>query len=122
MRPALDLTRIFAYRHPVDLRKSIDGLSSLVEGVLGEDPFSGALYVFVNRRRDKVKLLYWERNGFCIWYKRLERERFSWPTMTAASLPLNGQQLNWLLDGYDIESAHSARRKTLSNRALRLSA
>jgi hypothetical protein len=49
---------------------------------LGADPFSAALYVFVNRRRDKVKLLYWERNGFCIWYKRLERERFSWPTMT----------------------------------------
>jgi len=112
MRPALDLTRIFAYRHPVDLRKSIDGLSSLVEGVLGEDPFSGALYVFVNRRRDKVKLLYWERNGFCIWYKRLERERFSWPTMTAASLPLNGQQLNWLLDGYDINRLipHAERR------------
>jgi transposase len=103
MRPALTLTRIFAYRHPVDLRKSIDGLSSLVEGVLGADPFSGALYVFVNRRRDKVKLLYWERNGFCIWYKRLERERFSWPTMTATSLALNGQQLSWLLDGYDID-------------------
>jgi len=112
MRPALDLTRIFAYRHPVDLRKSIDGLSSLVEGVLGEDPFSGALYVFVNRRRDKVKLLYWERNGFCIWYKRLERERFSWPTMTEASLALNGQQLNWLLDGYNIDRLipHTARR------------
>lgn len=102
MRPALEVSRIFAYRHPVDLRKSIDGLSSLVEGELAENPFSGALFVFVNRRRDKVKLLYWERNGFCLWYKRLERERFSWPTMTAASLLLSGQQLNWLLDGYDI--------------------
>ncbi|MCX7065810.1 MAG: IS66 family insertion sequence element accessory protein TnpB [Proteobacteria bacterium] len=112
MRPALTLTRIFAYRHPVDLRKSIDGLSSLVEGVLGADPLSGALYVFVNRRRDKVKLLYWERNGFCIWYKRLERERFSWPTMTEASLVLSGQQLNWLLDGYDIDRLipHAERR------------
>lgn len=112
MRPGFELKQIFAYRHPVDLRKSIDGLSSLVEGVLGVDPFSGALFVFVNRRRDKVKLLYWERNGFCIWYKRLERERFSWPTMTETSLLLNGQQLNWLLDGYDIDRLrpHTERR------------
>ena len=102
MRAAHELTRVFAYRHPVDLRKSIDGLTSLIEGALGEDPFSGTVFVFVNRRRDKVKLLYWERNGFCLWYKRLERERFAWPRMTTQALSMSGQQLSWLLDGYDI--------------------
>lgn len=106
IRPALKLKRIYAYRHPVDMRKSIDGLAMLVEGALEADPFSRTLYVFVNRRRDKVKILYWEGNGFVVWYKRLEKERFIWPAMDGETVKLNGQQLNWLLDGYDVSRLH----------------
>ena len=60
-------------------------------------------YVFTNRRRDAVKILYWERSGFCLWHKKLEQERFKWPgDLDDPVVSLTGQQLNWLLDGYDI--------------------
>ena len=75
----------------------------LVEGQLAHNPFSGQLFVFVNKKRDKVKILYWERNGFCLWQKRLERARFKWPRRVESKvITLTGQQLNWLLDGYDV--------------------
>lgn len=102
IRPRKRLGRVFVYRDPVDLRKAVNGLSLIVEETLQRDPFDGALYVFANRRRDRLKILYYERNGFCIWYKRLERDRFTWPRMDGALLKLNGEQLNWLLDGYDV--------------------
>jgi transposase len=103
IRPPASLPQVYLCREPVDMRKSIDGLAALVEGVLALDPFSAQLFVFTNRRRDKVKCLYWERNGFCLWYKRLERERFHWPVhFPGAPIVLTGQQLNWLLDGYDL--------------------
>ena len=70
---------------------------------LRHDPFSGQLFVFINKARDKIKVLYWERSGFCLWHKRLEKERFKWPEHLAGDvLTLDGQQLNWLLDGYDL--------------------
>ena len=75
----------------------------LVEATLQQDPFSEQLFVFCNRKRDKIKILYWERNGFCLWQKRLERARFKWPRKHDSTLiTLTGQQLNWLLDGYDV--------------------
>ena len=110
IRPSRKLRRIYASRHPVDMRKSIDGLAMLVEGTLEADPFSGTLYVFVNRRRDKVQILYWEGSGFVLWYKRLEKARFIWPAMDGETVKLNGQQLNWLLDGYDVSRLHPHRR------------
>jgi transposase len=70
---------IHVYHDPVDMRKSIDGLAAIVELELERSPFAPALFVFCNRQRDKVKLLYWERNGFVLWYKRLEKQRFKWP-------------------------------------------
>ena len=114
IRPAVKLKRIYAYRHPVDMRKSIDGLAMLVEGALEADPFSGTLYVFVNRRRDKVKILYWEGSGFVVWYKRLEKERFIWPAMDGETVKLNGQQLNLSGDKQDENSATIKLRQTLS--------
>jgi transposase len=70
---------------------------------VARDPFSGQLFVFVNRKRDKIKILYWERAGFCLWQKRLEKERFKWPDhLHGDVLTLDGQQLNWLLDGYNL--------------------
>ncbi len=103
MRPADDLDIVWLCRDAVDFRKGINGLSILVEEQLVRDPFSGQLFVFVNRKRDKIKILYWECAGFCMWQKRLERERFKWPDhMTGDVLTLDGQQLNWLLDGYNL--------------------
>jgi len=98
-------TRINVYlcREPVDMRKSIDGLSLLVQEAMALNPFEQAVFVFCNRQRDKVKILAWERNGFVLWYKRLEQERFKWPDrLQGDTLTLSGQELNWLLDGYDI--------------------
>ena len=78
IRP-VDEIQVYLCREVVDMRKSINGLSILVEQALGLDPFAPRLFVFCNRKRDKIKILYWERNGFCLWQKRLERTRFQWP-------------------------------------------
>ncbi|WP_129142185.1 IS66 family insertion sequence element accessory protein TnpB [Modicisalibacter coralii] len=104
IRPDTGL-RVYLCREPVDMRKQIDGLALLVQEAMELDPFEAAVFVFGNRQRDKVKLLYWERNGFVVWYKRLERERFKWPDRLAGdTVTLSGQQLNWLLDGYDLSA------------------
>ncbi len=103
MRPSLDLESVWLCRDAVDFRKGINGLSILVEDQLARDPFGGQLFVFINGKRDKIKILYWERSGFCLWQKRLERERFRWPDhLDGDVITLDGQQLNWLLDGYDL--------------------
>ena len=102
MRPGADLTEVYVCTEPVDCRKQINGLAALVEGELGLDPFSSRLYVFTNRRFDRCKILYFERSGFVLWQKRLERERFHWPKDKEATVVLTGQQLNWLLDGFDL--------------------
>ncbi|MGH8593430.1 MAG: IS66 family insertion sequence element accessory protein TnpB [Gammaproteobacteria bacterium] len=102
MRPSNDLPSVYLCREPVDFRKGLGALAVLVESALWLDPFSEQLFVFCNRGRNRVKVLYWERNGFCLWQKRLEGERFYWPKSVEAVLTLSGQQLNWLLDGYDI--------------------
>ncbi len=103
MRPANELPAVYLCRDSVDFRKGIGGLAMLVEGSLELDPFSEQLFVFCNRKRDKVKILYWERNGYCLWQKSLERDRFKWPRKgKTAVLTFTGQQLNWLLDGYDV--------------------
>lgn len=103
MRPADKLPAVYLCRDIVDFRKGINGLAVLVEQVLEHDPFSEHLFVFCNRKRDKVKILYWERSGFCLWQKSLEKARFKWPRQSETGvITLSGQQLNWLLDGYDI--------------------
>ena len=102
MRPGDDV-EVYLCRDIVDMRKSINGLSILVEQALGLDPFAAQLFVFCNRKRDKVKILYWERSGFVLWYKRLEKHRFLWPDERADELvSMTGRELNWLLDGIDL--------------------
>jgi transposase len=102
MRPHEGL-EVYLYRGVVDMRKSIDGLSAIVEQELGLSPFSSSLFVFCNRKRDKVKIIYWERSGFVLWYKRLEKERFPWPRRDKDGvLQMTGRELNWLLDGIDL--------------------
>jgi transposase len=102
LRPALSLTEVYLYREPVDFRRGYRGLAAIVEQQLGHDPFSGALYFFINRDRSKLKGLFWEDNGFVLYYKALAEEKFRWPRAEEAVLTISGQQLNWLLDGYDL--------------------
>jgi transposase len=102
MRPSADV-EVFLCREAVDFRKSINGLSILVEESLDLDPFAERLYVFSNRKRDKIKILYWERSGFVLWYKRLEKARFPWPRRDEDGVvEMTGRELNWLLDGIDL--------------------
>jgi transposase len=103
LRPDRGIERVYLHRAAIDMRKQMDGLAALVEGVLQENPFSGSLFVFINRGRDKLKMLVWDRSGFIVWYKRLEKEKFAWPVRAQdAVVTLSGEQLHWLLDGYDV--------------------
>jgi len=89
-----------------DMRKAINGLSVLVEQAMALNPFCGDLFVFCNRRRNIIKILYWDKNGFCLWHKRLEKHRFKWPDRPEQVLTIDRKQLNWLLAGFDFSSAH----------------
>jgi transposase len=100
-------TRVYLATGHTDMRKSINGLSILVQMHLRLDPFAGHLFAFCNRRRNMVKILYWDRNGFCIWHKRLERHRFVWPKSREQVLSLDNRQLHWLLEGLDIRQHHA---------------
>lgn len=103
MKMFVDITQVYLHRLPVDFRKSINGLALLVEQQMALSPFSGALFVFCNRTRNKIKALYWDSTGFCLWYKSLEQERFRWPSRSDSStLTLSEQQWHWLLEGADI--------------------
>lgn len=86
-----------------DLRKSIDGLALIIQESFKLDPFSRSLFVFCNRKRDKIKILEWEYNGFWLHYKRLEKDTFKWPDQTKGkSLSVSERELRWLLDGLTI--------------------
>lgn len=102
LRPSAELPKLYLHRQPVDFRKSHRGLTAIVEMELGHDPFDGILYVFCNRAHDKLKILFWEDNGFVLYYKALAEEKFRWPGTGEALMTITGEQLNWLLEGYDI--------------------
>lgn len=89
-----------------DMRKSINGLSLLVEDQFDLDLFTGNLFAFCNRRRDMVKILYWSGNGFCIWLKRLEEDQFRWPDSEQEVMEISSAALDWLLHGLDLRQAH----------------
>jgi transposase len=97
-------TRVFLAAGGTDMRKAINGLSIMVEGVLELDPFSGHLFVFCNRGRTIVKVLYYDRNGFCLWQKRLEKHKFKWPQSAREVLEIGSRDLSFLLEGLDIEA------------------
>lgn len=103
-----DLTRVKVYLQPgpTDMRKAINGLSVTVQKELQKDPLSGALYLFCNRTRNRMKILYWDRNGFCLWLKRLEKDKFPWPITEEEVIELDYQKLKWLLSGIDFFHAH----------------
>ena len=103
MKMFVDVPDVFLYREVVDFRKSINGLSVLVEQQMAFSPLDGSIYVFCNKGRDKLKILYWDKTGFALWYKRLEKDKFKWPRqLNEQTCQLTEQQLHWLLNGFDV--------------------
>jgi len=98
--------RVFVALGATDMRKSINGLSLLVEEQFELDLFSGSFFVFCNRKRDIVKILYWSNNGFCVWMKRLEKDVFRWPESEQEIVEVSQSALEWLLQGLDLKQAH----------------
>ena len=92
---------VYVSLQPIDMRKAIDGLLVLIVDHLKSNPQSGSLYLFVNRDRKKIKGVYWDRNGFVMLYKRLEKGRFQFPNFdNLTSLAIGRQELHWLLAGF----------------------
>ena len=114
--------RVFLYRLPTDMRKSFNGLVALTESALKQDPLSGSLFVFVNRRRDRIKILYWGQTGFCIWYQQLQRGTYQLPSEESLqeqeTIEVTRSQLSLILDGIDLSSARQRRRFQLSRARL----
>ena len=101
--------RIFVRPGYTDMRKQIDGLAVLVRDSLGCDPFDGSLYLFAGMNGRRLKILYWDRNGFCLWLKRLEKDRFPWPKEVGLVRTITTEQLGFLLEGIDFWRAHPRR-------------
>ena len=98
--------RIFVRPGVTDLRKQSSGLSIIVSEELALDPFSGSLFLFCNQRRTILKIVYWDLNGFCLWMKKLEKQKFPWPKDEKAAREITVEQLKWLLAGIDFWSPH----------------
>lgn len=96
-------SKIWLYRNPIDFRKQIDGLVMLLSDQLEQDPTSGQLFIFRSRKGDRIKMLVWDRNGFWLMYKRLEKGRFKFPDIQNKQTEINLDQLNWLLSGLNID-------------------
>ncbi len=103
MRSALDFKKVFIHRDRVDMRKGINGLSEIVESANMGSLMEPHLFVFMGRKRDSMKVLYFDRSGFALWQKRLERDKFPWPKSHAdATVKITPEQFSWLLEGYDV--------------------
>ena len=108
MKMFVDVGSVYLHRDPVDFRKSINGLSVIVEQSMNLPLYDSSLFVFCNKQRDKLKILYWDSSGFCLWYKRLEQEKFKWPRKDSRDVvSINEEQLHWLLRGFDINQLQS---------------
>lgn len=104
MLAAAGIEKVYLASGSTDLRNSIDGLAAIVSQSFRLDPFAPALFVFCNRRRDKLKILHWDHNGFWLYYRRLEHGRFQWPSdKEHGTLTVSRRQLQWLLDGLWLE-------------------
>jgi len=110
--------RILLFRHPTDMRKNFHGLVALVESAMNEDPLSGSLFVFVNRRRDRMKILCWVQSGFCIWYQQLQQGTYQLPKPESLgqedTLVVTRSQLSLILDGIDLSSVRQRSRFKLN--------
>lgn len=95
-------SRVYLAVGPTDMRKSFDGLQWAVRSVIEKDPLSGHFFVFCNRRRDRLKVLLWDRSGFWVFAKRLEKGTFAWPRSDARAVELRAEELQILLGGFDL--------------------
>ena len=99
----LETSSVYLHRDPVDFRKAINGLAVIVSEHMELALLDSAIFVFCNKRRDQIKVLYWDQTGFALWQKRLEQDKFKWPRKhTAATITLSHEQWLWLLRGFDI--------------------
>ena len=110
--------RIFVSTQPTDMRRSFDGLAMITRENMGQDPLSGHLFVFFNRRGDRVKIMFWDRSGFCIWYKRLEQGVFRLPQsiVNTPNPEVEITDLSLILEGIDLSSARRQKRFALGTR------
>jgi len=109
--------RIFLCLEVADMRRGFDGLAAMVTELLQDDPLSGHLFVFHNRRRDRVKILYWDRDGYALWYKRLEAGTFTFPSVTSRRshrVEVKASDLLMLLDGVDLRSVRREKRYAIA--------
>ena len=106
MKALRSCMEIFVCTRPVDFRMSIDGLVSVVTSELGKNVFNTmALFVFTNRDKSRLRILYWDKTGFALWLKRLEKDRFPWPKkFTSREMQIRAEELEWLLDGINVWS------------------
>lgn len=116
MLAAIEGAAVYLACGTTDMRKSIDGLAAIVTHSFELDPFSRALFVFCNKGRDRLKILYWDHNGFWLYYRRLERGRFRWPSRKETNdervASVTTRQLRWLLDGLSLEQARAHKEVT----------
>ena len=110
--------RIFVSTQPTDMRRSLDGLAMITRENMGQDPLSGHLFVFFNRRGDRVKIMFWDRSGFCIWYKRLEQGVFRLPQsiVNTPNPEVEITDLSLILEGIDLSSVRRRKRFALGAR------
>jgi transposase len=104
--------RVMVATKPVDFRKGAEGLAALVRETMQSDPFSGTVYVFRAKRADRVKLIYWDGTGVCLFAKRLEDGRFHWPNIADGVIRLSAAQLSVLVEGLDWRRVHESRETT----------
>lgn len=103
MKSLSKFTKIYLHREPVDFRKSINGLGAIVQEEMKLNPFDSALFIFICARRKRIKILYWDRTGFALWYKKLEEDLFPWPKdLEADTIEISSKELEWILDGINI--------------------
>ena len=104
----IDLSKVRIFIRPghTDMRKAINGLTAIVQETMKEDPFSGSVYIFCNRQRHLLKAVYWDKSGFWLSQKRLEKDKFPWPNTSEAARELTGEELLMLLQGIDFFKAH----------------
>jgi len=105
-------TRIWLYTQPTDMRKSFKGLIGLVRTKLKEVPSSGQYFVFINRRKTHMKILYFESSGYCIWMKRLEQGQFNFKLSGSDKQSLDTTRLQWLIEGIDVQKFRQFKRYT----------
>jgi len=102
--------KIWLYAKPTDMRRSFTGLAAMAKNQIGENPLSGNFFVFINRRRTQIKILYFDRSGFCIWAKRLEEGRFNYNPLAGEKQTLNWTQLKLIIEGIDIKNTRQNKR------------